>query len=159
MLHPSYTELMELINKESDEDTPDVGSRYTVVMAAAKRARQIIDGKTGLPEEQTHKPLSTAVQELWDEDIKIDREDTELEDENEIREDRDKEIESFLPSEEEAEKLYAEEHPGEDDPYAEAAREAKAERAAREAEEVAAAVAEAEEEEESEDPVEDGEKE
>ena len=159
MLHPSYTELMELINKESDGDTPVVGSRYSVVMAAAKRARQIIDGKTGLPEEQTHKPLSTAVQELWDEDIKIVREDTELEDENEIREDMDKEIESFLPSEEEAEKLYAEEHPGEDDPYAEAAREAKAERAAREAEEVAAAVAEAEEEEESEDPDEDGEKE
>lgn len=150
MLHPSYTELMELINKDSDEDTPVVGSRYSVVMAAAKRARQIIDGKTGLPEEETHKPLSTAVNELWHGDIKIVREDTDLEDENEIREDMDKEIESFLPNEDEAEKLYAQEHPGEDDPYAEAARAAEAEKAARAAEEAAAAVAEAEENEEDE---------
>lgn len=117
MLHPSYTELMDLINQDSDEDTPVVGSRYSVVMAAAKRARQLIDGKTGLPEEDLHKPLSTAVQELWDGDIRIVREDTDMEDENEIREDMDKEIESFLPSEQEAEKLYAEEHPGEKNPY------------------------------------------
>ena len=113
MLHPSYTELMDLINQDSDEDTPVVGSRYSVVMAAAKRARQLIDGKTGLPEEELHKPLSTAVQELWDGDIRIVREDTDMEDENEIREDMDKEIEGFLPDEQEAEKLYAEEHPGE----------------------------------------------
>ena len=117
MLHPSYTELMDLINQDSDEDTPVVGSRYSVVMAAAKRARQLIDGKTGLPEEELHKPLSTAVQELWDGDIRIVREDTDMEDENEIREDMDKEIEGFLPDEQEAEKLYAEEHPGEKDPF------------------------------------------
>ncbi|MDY5578759.1 DNA-directed RNA polymerase subunit omega [Porcincola intestinalis] len=117
MLHPSYTELMDLINQDSDEDTPVVGSRYSVVMAAAKRARQLIDGKTGLPEEDLHKPLSTAVQELWDGDIRIVREDTDMEDENEIREDMDKEIEGFLPDEQEAEKLYAEEHPGEKDPF------------------------------------------
>ena len=78
MLHPSYTELMDLINQDSDEDTPVVGSRYSVVMAAAKRARQLIDGKTGLPEEELHKPLSTAVQELWDGDIRIVREDTDM---------------------------------------------------------------------------------
>lgn len=114
MLHPSYTELMELINKDSDEDTPVVNSRYSVVMAAAKRARQIIDGHTGLPEEDTHKPLSTAVNELWDGDIKIVREDSDLEDEKEIREDMDKEIEGFLPDDDEADELYAEEHPDED---------------------------------------------
>lgn len=116
MLHPSYTELMELINKESDEDTPVVNSRYSVVMATAKRARQIIDHKSSLPEEITHKPLSTAVSELWNGDIKIVREDTDTEDENEIRKDMDKEIQGFLPSEKEAEKLYEEEHPGETAP-------------------------------------------
>lgn len=116
MLHPSYTELMELINKDSDEDTPVVNSRYSVVMATAKRARQIIDHKSSLPEEMTHKPLSNAVQELWDGDIRIVREDTDIEDENEIREDMDKEIQAFLPSDEEAERLYEEEHPGETAP-------------------------------------------
>ncbi len=116
MLHPSYTELMDLINQDSDEDTPVINSRYSVVMAAAKRARQIIDGRTGLSEEETHKPLSTAVKELWDGEIKIIREDSDGEDEDEIRNDVDKEIEGLLPSEEETATLYAEEHPGEEMP-------------------------------------------
>ena len=135
MLHPSYTELMDLINQDSEEDSPVVGSRYSVVMAAAKRARQIIDGKTGISDDERNKPLSTAVQELWDGDVKIIPEDTNLEDENEIREDMDKEIEGFLPNEEEAEKLYAEEHPGEEDPYAAAAREKEASNASESSEE------------------------
>lgn len=114
MLHPSYTELMELINKDSDEDTPVVNSRYSVVMAAAKRARQIIDHKDSLPEEMAHKPLSTAVQELWDGDIRIIREDSDIEDENEIRKDMDKEIQGFIPSTDDLEEEEMEEGIGED---------------------------------------------
>ncbi len=114
MLHPSYTELMELINKDSDEDTPVVNSRYSVVMAAAKRARQIIDHKDSLPEEMAHKPLSTAVQELWDGDIRIIREDSDIEDENEIRKDMDKEIQGFIPSTDDLEEEDMEEGIGED---------------------------------------------
>ena len=44
MLHPSYTDLMETINSETEGDTPVVNSRYSIVLASAKRARQIIAG-------------------------------------------------------------------------------------------------------------------
>jgi DNA-directed RNA polymerase subunit omega len=45
MMHPSYREMMAAVNKESEDDTtPIVSSRYSIVMATAKRARQIIDG-------------------------------------------------------------------------------------------------------------------
>ena len=42
MLHPSYTELMKIINQDSEDDTPVINSRYSIVMATAKRARQIV---------------------------------------------------------------------------------------------------------------------
>ena len=47
MLHPSYVELMKVVNKNSDEigEEPVVNSRYSIVCATAKRARQIIDGQ------------------------------------------------------------------------------------------------------------------
>ena len=45
MIHPSYTELMEVINSDVEPgEQPVVQSRYSVVMATAKRARQIMDG-------------------------------------------------------------------------------------------------------------------
>ena len=47
MLHPSYTELMERINKDVEEgDTPIVQSRYSIVKATADRAKQIIDARS-----------------------------------------------------------------------------------------------------------------
>ena len=43
MIHPSYTELMEVINSDVEPgEQPVVQSRYSVVMATAKRARQLI---------------------------------------------------------------------------------------------------------------------
>ena len=43
MLHPSYTELMDAVNSEVKEgEQPIVSSRYSIVIAAAKRARQIL---------------------------------------------------------------------------------------------------------------------
>lgn len=46
MIHPSYTELMEAINEGAEmEDEPLVTSRYSVVLATSKRARQLIAGK------------------------------------------------------------------------------------------------------------------
>lgn len=73
MLHPSYTELMEKINQENQEnDEPVINSRYSIVIASAKRARQIIAGKspliTGMEGE---KPLSIAVKELYGGQISI----------------------------------------------------------------------------------------
>ena len=73
MLHPSYTELINTINSDvEDGEAPVVNSRFSIVMAASKRARQIIDKNQHLEgPDQDHKPLSTAVSELWSGDVTI----------------------------------------------------------------------------------------
>lgn len=71
MLHPSYTELMNVINKDSSEDNPVISSRFSIVMATAKRARQIIAGDALVTPKEAEKPLSTAVTELEQGLIKI----------------------------------------------------------------------------------------
>lgn len=72
MLHPSYTDLMKVVNSDVEPgETPVVNSRYSIVMATAKRARQIIAGEEPLVEEKGKKPLSTAVDELSAGKIKI----------------------------------------------------------------------------------------
>ena len=73
MLHPSYTDLMRTINSEVEEgDTPVVNSRYSIVLAAAKRARQLIAGAEPLVKGAAgKKPLSTAVQELYEQKVTI----------------------------------------------------------------------------------------
>ena len=77
MLHPSYTELMKVINGDSEEEKV-ISSRYSIVRA--KRARQIIAGDMPLVEEKDGaKPLSTAVEELWEEKVKILGDDEEAE--------------------------------------------------------------------------------
>lgn len=64
MLHPSYSDLMRVVNSEHEGDTPVVNSRYSIVMATAKRARQIIAGDADVSSKEAAKPLSTAVKEL-----------------------------------------------------------------------------------------------
>ena len=65
MLHPSYTDLMETINSEVEEgDTPVVNSRYSIVLATAKRARQLIAGEEAYVNAKGKKPLSIAVEEI-----------------------------------------------------------------------------------------------
>lgn len=72
MLHPSYTDLMKVVNSEVEPgETPVVNSRYSIVMATAKRARQIIGGDEPLVEAKGKKPLSIAVDELNEGKIKI----------------------------------------------------------------------------------------
>ena len=73
MIHPSYVELMEKVNENVEVgEEPVVNSRYTIVAATAKRARQIIDGAEPLIKYQKgDKPLSIAVNELNDGAIKI----------------------------------------------------------------------------------------
>ena len=70
MLHPSYTDLMKIVNEDAEGDTPVVNSRYSIVMATAKRARQIIADQYA-DEEDKAKPLSAAVRELSDRVIHI----------------------------------------------------------------------------------------
>lgn len=102
MLHPSYSELMAVVNSGVEEgEQLVVSSRYSIVKATAARAKQIIDArsveekvfknmdKEGRPaatraERQTMKigtplvdnadsmkPLSVAVQELYEGQLKI----------------------------------------------------------------------------------------
>ena len=75
MLHPSYTELMDAVNSEVKEgEQPIVSSRYSIVIAAAKRARQIIAGaESAVPDYKNKKPLSVAVEELMDGDVEDDK--------------------------------------------------------------------------------------
>lgn len=73
MLHPSYTDLMNVVNYDAVEagDSPVVNSRYSIVMATSNRARQIIDGAEPLVDNIKAKPLSIAVEELENSKIKI----------------------------------------------------------------------------------------
>ncbi len=72
MLHPSYTDLMKVVNSEVEEgNEPVVNSRYSIVMATSKRARQIIAGDDILVDDYNKKPLSIAVDELNQGQIKI----------------------------------------------------------------------------------------
>lgn len=78
MIHPSYTDLMQVVNSEVElGEQPVVNSRYSIVLATAKRARQIIDGSEPLVEADCPKPLSIAVEELYASKIKIISDDTE----------------------------------------------------------------------------------
>ena len=65
MLHPSYSDLMKVVNSEVEPgEAPVVNSRYSIVMATSKRARQIIAGEEPLVDGKGEKPLSIAVEEL-----------------------------------------------------------------------------------------------
>ncbi len=77
MLHPSYTELMQVVNQDVEEGASKiVNSRYSIILAASKRARQIIDGSEPLVyAKQGQKPLSVAIDELNSAKIKIIAED------------------------------------------------------------------------------------
>jgi len=79
MIHPSYVELMKVVNDDVEiGEEPVVNSRYSIVLATAKRARQIIDGAEPLVDDSPcDKPLSIAVQELYKGEVKIVSDDTE----------------------------------------------------------------------------------
>lgn len=73
MLHPSYSDLMRVVNKDVEEgETKIVNSRYSIVLATSKRARQLIDGDLPLVmAKDGEKPLSIAIDELNSAKIKI----------------------------------------------------------------------------------------
>ncbi len=72
MLHPSYSDLMDVVNSEVEKgEQPIVNSRYSIVMATSRRARQIIDGAEPLVKAGDRKPLSIAVEELQESKIKV----------------------------------------------------------------------------------------
>ena len=79
MLHPSYSDLMKVVNQDVEEGaTKIVNSRYSIVLATAKRARQLIDGEMPLVDTKPgEKPLSIAIDELNNAKLK-DRKSTRL---------------------------------------------------------------------------------
>ncbi len=83
MIHPSYSELMQVVNKDTEVDEPPVvNSRYSIVLATSKRARQIIAGDTPLvPYMSGKKPLSLAIEELYEGKVKIVAENPKTEEE------------------------------------------------------------------------------
>lgn len=72
MLHPSYTDLMQVVNSEVEAgEAPVVNSRYSIVIATSKRARQLISGEEALVNDNGIKPLSVAIEELYSGKVKI----------------------------------------------------------------------------------------
>ena len=81
MLRPSYTDLINAVNSGVEPgEQPVVQSRYSIVIAAAKRARQIVDGSEPfVAVSPSKKALSTAVQELYEQKVSILAEDASAE--------------------------------------------------------------------------------
>jgi DNA-directed RNA polymerase subunit omega len=63
MLHPSYSDLMNRINDRNDDLV--IKSRYSIVIATSKRARELIGGDEPLVVSKITKPVSNAVNELY----------------------------------------------------------------------------------------------
>lgn len=62
MLNPSINELLKKVD-----------SRYTLVVATAKRAREIIDGNERLLDISSNKPVTIATHEISEDKIKYSR--------------------------------------------------------------------------------------
>ena len=76
MLRPSYNDLIKVVNSGVEQgDEPLVQSRYSIVIATAKRARQLIAGEEAMVVENGRKPLSIAIDELYQSKVKIVSED------------------------------------------------------------------------------------
>lgn len=72
MIHPSYQELIQAINEgQESEDAPLVTSRYSIVLATSKRARQLIGGAQPMVKARGKKALSIAVEEIYKGKVKI----------------------------------------------------------------------------------------
>lgn len=83
MLHPSYTDLMQVVNSDVEPgEQPVVNSRYSIVLATSKRARQIIAGERPLVDSKCPKPLSIAIEELYQSKVKIVGDDEEISEDN-----------------------------------------------------------------------------
>ena len=85
MLHPSYNDLLDTIDQDVEPgEEPIVNSRYSIVIATAKRARQLIGGDERLVGGSTKKPLSVAVEEVAEGKVTIVGEDDIAEEEIDV---------------------------------------------------------------------------
>ena len=82
MLRPSYNDLIKVVNSGVEPgDEPLIQSRYSIVIATAKRARQLIAGEESAVPADASKPLSIAIDELYQSKVKIINDDNTPEDE------------------------------------------------------------------------------
>ena len=82
MLRPSYNDLIKGVNSGVEPgDEPLIQSRYSIVIATAKRARQLIAGEESAVPADARKPLSIAIDELYQSKVKIINDDNTPEDE------------------------------------------------------------------------------
>jgi len=70
MLNPSYSKLIQILNADANADAR-IASRYSVVIAAAKRARQIVGGADHEVFSDSDKAVSIAVNEIKNGHIRI----------------------------------------------------------------------------------------
>lgn len=89
MLHPSYTDLINAANIDVEPgEHPVVQSRYSIVIATSRRARQLVEQEAIERRNSERplsnggkKPLSVAVEELYDGKVRILAEDEDEENE------------------------------------------------------------------------------
>lgn len=117
MIHPSYKEMISKINEGQDMDeAPLVTSRYSIVIAAARRARQLIAGDEPMVfNRDNEKALSTAIKELYEDQVHIlpkDAKDEEASAQEELS--ADELPEEADPEEASGGDLYAEEPSGDE---------------------------------------------
>jgi len=62
MIYPTLASLLEKVD-----------SKYTLVVAVAKRARQLVDGQPKLTNVNSNKPVTIAINELYEEKITYER--------------------------------------------------------------------------------------
>ena len=93
MIHPSYSELIQAINNNAEEDdnTMMLNSRYSLVLATSKRARQLIAGAEPMVRGAAgKKPLSVAIDEFYQGQVKIVADNTEEEETSEPQKQKNK---------------------------------------------------------------------
>ncbi|MBO6119137.1 MAG: DNA-directed RNA polymerase subunit omega [Lachnospiraceae bacterium] len=74
MFEPSGQELINIANESIMNENEKIKSKYTIVIAAAKRARQLVDEKDERVEEGAN-PLTVAIDEIKNKEVKIEQED------------------------------------------------------------------------------------
>ena len=85
MIHPSYTELMAVINSEVEEgEQPLVQSRYSIVKATANRAKEIIDARS-VEEKIAKARIEASNKEKEKEKDKVEEKSTSKEDERKLQ--------------------------------------------------------------------------
>ena len=62
MIYPTLASLLEKVD-----------SKYTLVVAVAKRARQLVDGQPKLTNINSNKPVTIAINELYEDKITYER--------------------------------------------------------------------------------------